>query len=707
MDNITGLYLSQILNGCNCVSCNNSYCRSSPSFKFDVSSYEKSEIIAQQLALDHKNNNRLCKHLSPLLLSPQILIRIIQFRQFSINYINGKDVTNESKYLHLAFLSSDIFSHLFLNSDDLITAENLNFNIGQIVEFTQATLKRPEVFQPFSAEFSSLVKDLTKTQDDCLHTLRGVMLLFLFGPLWSSDDSTTFFEPVINFIFSLSNTMKTIFYHNLITYYPLILIDLMTVKNYIKKDITQHPTTLPHSPLMHKYATFIQMLAEINESIPKPYSPLSFSSSEFSNNLLSNFEMDLFSRGMFSYVQTPAILTMLFKKDLLRSESLYISSHRQSAKGKLELVVLRNNLLSSTVDAISDLLANKADFHAHLIIQFQGEKGIDAGGVSREFFQLVFSQIFDPKDYYETHDQTFSSYFENTSLTTNILSSENPFFKPMKNFYWFKSHKKPSNSLLKAYEVIGALAGLALYNGIIVPARFPSCLFRKLFKKELRLCDLFEIEPEVAKSLQSLLDNLNSIEECYLTFTSPAPPELCLKNPIELIPGGSSIDVTKDNINQFIKAKIDYELNKTVAEEFNHFAIGFLQVCDTPMIQSFHPAELSIFLSGEEDVDVLELKKHAEYRKYKVDDQTVIDFWKIFENYSIDDKQKLLSFITGSSSTPIGGMVLTIEKGSDTNLLPTAHTCFNTFVLPDYQSFYRLRRSLSICLENTEGFGIV
>ena len=39
---------------------------------------------------------------------------------------------------------------------------------------------------------------------------------------------------------------------------------------------------------------------------------------------------------------------------------------------------------------------NPGDLKKQLYVEFEGEQGIDEGGVSKEFFQLVVEQIFNP-----------------------------------------------------------------------------------------------------------------------------------------------------------------------------------------------------------------------------------------------------------------------------------------------------------------------
>lgn len=71
------------------------------------------------------------------------------------------------------------------------------------------------------------------------------------------------------------------------------------------------------------------------------------------------------------------------------------------------------------------------------------------------------------------------------------------------------------------FGLIGMLFGLAIYNNTIIDINFPLALYKRLLKKYTRyiyalilsICyrdvtleDLFELKPQVAKSLSALLD---------------------------------------------------------------------------------------------------------------------------------------------------------------------------------------------------------
>lgn len=62
--------------------------------------------------------------------------------------------------------------------------------------------------------------------------------------------------------------------------------------------------------------------------------------------------------------------------------------------GHIKIAVRRQALLLDSVDAVMSL--GRDDLRKRWRIEFLGESGIDAGGVSREWFELVTEQIFDP-----------------------------------------------------------------------------------------------------------------------------------------------------------------------------------------------------------------------------------------------------------------------------------------------------------------------
>lgn len=78
---------------------------------------------------------------------------------------------------------------------------------------------------------------------------------------------------------------------------------------------------------------------------------------------------------------------------------------------------------------------------------------------------------------------------------------------------------------------------------------------------------------------------------------------------VELIPGGSKIPVTKENVKQYVNAYIDYIFNKSVDIPFTAFNNGFHHVCGSKVLELFHPSELMSMIIGNQNYDFTELEK--------------------------------------------------------------------------------------------------
>lgn len=112
-------------------------------------------------------------------------------------------------------------------------------------------------------------------------------------------------------------------------------------------------------------------------------------------------------------------------------------------------------------------MENPVDLKKQLVVEFENEQGIDEGGVSKEFFQLVVEEIFNP-DY---------------AMFTHQEDSQTVWFNPTS----FENEAQ--------FTLIGIVLGLAIYNNIILAVNFPMVLYRKLMGKRGSFEDLAEWNP--------------------------------------------------------------------------------------------------------------------------------------------------------------------------------------------------------------------
>lgn len=79
---------------------------------------------------------------------------------------------------------------------------------------------------------------------------------------------------------------------------------------------------------------------------------------------------------------------------------------------------------------------------------------------------------------------------------------------------WINPNSLDSDLL---FELVGTLLGIAIYNGIILDLHFPPVIYKKLQGYKIDLADLNDLEPSLARSLQSLLEFDGDVEStmCY------------------------------------------------------------------------------------------------------------------------------------------------------------------------------------------------
>jgi len=124
------------------------------------------------------------------------------------------------------------------------------------------------------------------------------------------------------------------------------------------------------------------------------------------------------------------------------------------------------------------------------------------------------------------------------------------------------------------------------------------------------------------------------------------------------------------------------------------------------------PEDLEMLICGSKILDFEELKKAAVYQDgYHSESQAVKFFWEVLGEFTEEEKKKFLFFTTGCDKAPINGLKdlkLYISRHTANNeLLPSAHTCFNHLLLPDYVTVDILKEKLTIAINNAEGFGLL
>lgn len=326
-----------------------------------------------------------------------------------------------------------------------------------------------------------------------------------------------------------------------------------------------------------------------------------------------------------------------------------------------------------------------------LEIHFNGEEGVDAGGVTREWYQVLSRQMFDP----------------NYALFIPVASDKTT-FHPNRTSWVNPEH-------LSFFKFVGMIIGKAVYDGYVLDCHFSRAVFKRMLGKPVSLKDMESLDLDYYKSLVWMLEN--DITDIIVETFSVETDDYGEHKIIDLIPNGRDVAVTEENKQEYVKAIVEYRLLTSVKEQMDNFLEGFYSMIPQELVSIFDEQELELLVSGLPDIDVDDWKNNTIYENYSPSSPQVQWFWRAVKSFDVEERAKLLQFATGTSKVPLNGFKeLTGMNGiskfsihrvyNATDRLPTAHTCFNQIDLPEYQSYTKLRNALLLAIrEGHEGFG--
>lgn len=479
-----------------------------------------------------------------------------------------------------------------------------------------------------------------------------------------------------------------------------LLHQVMTMRMLLPPPVAELST----EPSIVAAALAMDVLHGANDLVAAPAQRIPFA--EFYNATL-NEQLDLvedfirwIQRSGFSFCLTPFLLDPATKAQILKMESQFkqqqqrrlamADAYRNVLMGNmvgfnpfLVFGVRRSHLIQDTLENI--VRVDPEDLKKELKIKFADEEGVDAGGVQKEFFQLIVREIFNPD---------FGMFVLDRETRT----------------YWFS----PLSQEFREFELIGTILGLAIYNGVILDVHFPRVVYKKLMGRATQLADLADVSPDLHRGMQTLLTfDPAAVEAVYAREFQVEVDNYGQKQTMELKPGGATVPLTGANRAEYVELFVDYQLNRCVAKQFSAFKKGFDLVVNGPAFAIFTPEELELLICGEPVLDFEELEKAAQYEseEFGPDHQVVKWFWEVVHALSDDKKKMLLHFVTGSDRAPIGGLknlhlVIQRSGGDGDDRLMSSHTCFNHLLLPTYSSKEILTAKLTVALDNATGFGL-
>ncbi|XP_010607337.1 E3 ubiquitin-protein ligase NEDD4 isoform X1 [Fukomys damarensis] len=355
---------------------------------------------------------------------------------------------------------------------------------------------------------------------------------------------------------------------------------------------------------------------------------------------------------------------------------------------KFEMKLRRAAVLEGSYRKVMGV--KRADFlKARLWIEFDGEKGLDYGGVAREWFFLISKEMFNP--YYGLFEYSAT---DNYTLQINANSG------------------LCNEDHLSYFKFIGRVAGMAVYHGKLLDGFFIRPFYKMMLHKPITLHDMESVDSEYYNSLRWILEN----DPTELDLRFIIDEELFGQtHQHELKNGGSEIIVTNKNKKEYIYLVIQWRFVNRIQKQMAAFKEGFFELIPQDLIKIFDENELELLMCGLGDVDVNDWREHTKYKNgYSAGHQVIQWLWKAVLMMDSEKRIRLLQFVTGTSRVPMNGFAelygsngpqpFTVEQWGTPEKLPRAHTCFNRLDLPPYGSFEELWDKLQMAIENTQGF---
>ena len=372
----------------------------------------------------------------------------------------------------------------------------------------------------------------------------------------------------------------------------------------------------------------------------------------------------------------------------------YIKSKKISwDKGCCTMHIKRNNLLKESMEKIE-----KVNLYKEVKIAFDGEDGLDAGGLFREWFNICFKSL------------------ESDELKLLIVSDSNEFS------YNINPLLKHSKENFNYFFFIGKLIGKALFDNITINICFNKLIYKMILQEEITLDDLLLIDNPLYTSFHNLKDLVETggkLSDIGIYYSVDIEDINNQAHSFNLIDNG--INKPVENINDFINKRI-YFIKGLYEPFIKKIREGLFSLIKKDAIQKFTADELELIINGRPIIDVDDWYNNTEYKEpYNKQHRIIKWFWEIV--FKLDQKElsNLLMFSTGTSRVPFGGFAaLESNRGnlskfkiemSEYNCLEKnyikAHTCFNRLDVPEYDSKEELEEAIKFISSNEIiGFGI-
>lgn len=254
--------------------------------------------------------------------------------------------------------------------------------------------------------------------------------------------------------------------------------------------------------------------------------------------------------GTFSLlVKNPKVLEFDNKRNYFTRRIHSRGAETRHPHPPLQLSVRRDQVFLDSFKSLYFKTAEELKY-GKLNVRFHGEEGVDAGGVTREWFQVLARGMFNPN--YALFIPVAS---DRTTFHPNRLSGIN-------------------SEHLMFFKFIGRIIGKALYEGRVLDCHFSRAVYKRILGRNVSIKDMETLDLDYYKSLLWMLEN--DITDIITETFSVETDDFGEKQVIDLKEDGRNIPVTQENKEEYVQRVVDYRLVQSVKEQLDNFLKGML-----------------------------------------------------------------------------------------------------------------------------------
>ena len=400
--------------------------------------------------------------------------------------------------------------------------------------------------------------------------------------------------------------------------------------------------------------------------------------------------------------------TFLDKQNIFNKNLVEYHSERGNRRNKLGIKIERWCVINSSYQATKWF--SDSQWINLFEIEFEGEEGIDQGGLRREWFEILCRELFSP---------SYKLFVQAEDGSDAVLPNSNPYPEGL------------GKNALKMYKFAGKIVGKCLVESAHgttyrqqLPIRLAKSFLAQIVGLRVQYKHFCNDTPEFfSTKIHSIVNGNVDDPESGMNEMIFAEEEYDQNTgkvdnirTVDLKPGGTRIYVTENNKYEYLDLLAQYKLCNRIKDQTTAFLDGIHRMVPDSLLTLFDEDELELLLCGIREYSLSDLKKHhiVVGGIFSGPSIKILNwFWLALSSFTTEQMARLVQFTTGSSQLPQGGFAslqpkFQIMGSGEPNSLPTAHTCFNMICLPDHNQYSHFEQALLTAItEGNEGFGLV